>query len=172
MTRILSAVAPFSLLLSGCGFGLAVGDLVLRGPAFTDTVPVSLKDARQVPDDRLLAYQEKSPEYRLLIVTRDKGPFGGGCFIGLEINGVLSGRFESEESAHFYIPSSEPAMRVVPDPLGKGLCSSRSWKPVDEYYVLSAQFPNIFRISVGGANWPPRENKDKAPRLLPSMASW
>jgi hypothetical protein len=131
-----------------------------------------LKDARQVPDDRLLAYQEKAPDSRLLIVTRDKGPFGVGCFIGLEINGVLSGRFDPEESAQFYIPSSEPAMRVVPDPIGKGLCSSRSWRPVDEYYVLSAKFPNIFRISVGGANWPPRDNKDRAPRLLPSMASW
>ncbi|MBI4989945.1 MAG: hypothetical protein HZC23_14110 [Rhodocyclales bacterium] len=147
MKIISSAVGLVSLLLSGCNVlgGVAISASA-SGSEFT---PVSLSDAKQVPSDRLLAYQENIPEYRLLIVTRDKGFQGGGCFVGLEINGVLSGRFDPEESARFYIPSSEPAMRVVPDPFASGLCSLGGWPPAEQRYVLSASSENIFRITRG-----------------------
>lgn len=145
MKIIENAAALVALLLSGCG--------VLGGVAISasrsEFTPVSLNDAKQVPGDRLLAYQEKISEYRLLIVTRDKSFQGGGCFVGLEINGVLSGRFDPEESARFYLPSSEPAMRVVPDPLARGLCSFGDWAPAEQKFVLSANSENLFRITRG-----------------------
>lgn len=146
MKIIANAVVLVSLLLSGCG---GFGVLLIPMPMGTEFTAVSLDDAKKVPGDRLLAYQEKIHEYRLLIVTRDKSFQGGGCFVGLEINGVLSGRFDPEESARFYVPSSEPAMRVVPDPLARGLCSVGGWTPVEQHYFLSTNSDNAFRITRG-----------------------
>jgi hypothetical protein len=146
MRKILNAVVLASLLLSGCT-GLEA--LLILGPVERRATPVSLSDARQVPNDRLLAYQEETPGYRLLLVTRDKSFQGGGCFVGLEINGVLSGRFDPEESARFHIPTSEAAMRVVPDPLARGLCFFGGWTPMDQHFDLSGNSENIFRITLG-----------------------
>jgi hypothetical protein len=124
------------------------------------TNPVAVSAAKQVPADRLLAYQERKPEYKTLLVTRDEGFMGGGCYIGLEIDGNLAGRFDPEETATFYIPSTKPEMRVIPDPFGKGLCSIAGWTPVEEHYDLKVEQSNIFRISLGAY---------RRPRLLPSL---
>lgn len=146
MRIFLSAVVLVHFLLSGCA---GLGVLFISGPDQRGGTPVSSRDAREVPNDRLLAYQEETPGNRLLIVTRDKAFQGGGCFVGLEINGVLSGRFDPEESARFYIPTSEAAMRVVPDPLARGLCFFGGWTPMDQHFNLSGHSENIFRITLG-----------------------
>lgn len=83
---------------------------------------------------------------------------GGGCHIGLEINGMLAARFSPGEAAIFYVPSASPPMQVIPDPLGKGLCGIAGWTPVPETYTLKAEQDNIFRISLGAY---------RRPRLVP-----
>lgn len=126
---------------------------------FVRTNPVSSTVADQVPFDRILSYQEKTPNSFLITVTRDEGFMGSGCFLGLEIEGVLAGRFGREETATFSVPTSTPRIRVIPDPLGGGLCALATWNPVEENYQLKATQDNYFRISLGGS---------RRPRLLPT----
>lgn len=134
-----------TVMLSGC-------------TAFVRTNQVSATAAQQVPADRVLAFQDKQLNSFVLQVTRDEGFLGGGCYIGLEIEGSLAGRFDTAETATFYLPTSTPKMSVIPDPLGKGLCGIAGWTPVPENYVLKSSSPNLFRISLGAY---------RRPRLLP-----
>lgn len=126
---------------------------------FARTNPVAVGSASKASSDRVLMYQEKVPEYFLMTVTRDEGIMGSACFIGLEINGKLAARFDPRETVSFYIPSATPALQVVRDPFGRGLCSSE-WTPVQETYELKAKQNNLFRISLGAY---------RRPRLLPAF---
>ncbi|WP_157221438.1 hypothetical protein [Herbaspirillum sp. YR522] len=126
--------------------------------AMVRTNQVDAEAAKPVPTDRLIAYQINNPGDVVLEVTRDEGFMGGGCFIALEIEGVLAGRFDPEETATFYVPSITPKLRVIPDPYGRGLCGI-GWSPVDEHYDLRPAGRNAYRISLGAY---------RRPRLLPS----
>ena len=127
---------------------------------FVRTNPVAVASASRIPPDRALMFQEKKPGSYLMTITRDEGFMGGGCFIGLEVDGKLSARFNPGDTASFYIPTATPAMQVVPDPLGQGLCGIGGWTPVPENYVLKANQDNLFRISLGAY---------RRPRLLPAL---
>lgn len=94
------------LILSGCG-----------------TTPVSLKNAEQVPKHRLLGFQEQRNEFGTMVVTRDEGFVGSGCFCSLYVNNQLAARFDTGETAGFFVPPGELLLKVGRDPDGKGLCS-------------------------------------------------
>ena len=130
-----------TILLSGC-------------TVFVRTNQVSATSAHQVPADRVLKFQQKQTNSFKFQVTRDEGFMGGGCYIGLEIDGSLAGRFDTGETATFYLPTSTPKMSVVPDPLGRGLCGISGWTPVQENYVMRDSGPNLYRISLGAYRRP------------------
>lgn len=144
--RALVAFFICTAMLSGC-------------TVFVRTNQVSTSSAVQVPVDRVLAFQDKQPDSFVLQVTRDEGFMGGGCYIGLEIEGSLAGRFDTGETATFYLSTSTPKMSVIPDPLGRGLCGISGWTPVPENYVLKSSGLNLYRISLGAY---------RRPRLLPA----
>lgn len=57
------------------------------------TTPVSIKDAKQMPKDRLLAFQtQDANKTATLTVIRDEGFLGSGCYYALWINQTLAGR--------------------------------------------------------------------------------
>ncbi len=88
------------------------------------TTPVSPDLARAVPKERILGHQYKSLNNNsTLIVTRDEGFLGGGCFLGFYVNGILVARFDTGEIAQFYIEPGEILLKVTQDPEGKGLCA-------------------------------------------------
>ena len=127
---------------------------------FGATEPVPRDTAKAVPPERILAYTDKKDGYVSVFVTRDAGIMGSGCYIGLVVDGTLAGRFGTTETAEFFLPVGESDMAVVRDPHGRGLCAIGSWNPVPEHYVIRADAPNLFRISLGA--W-------RRPRLLPTV---
>lgn len=143
--RAATAIVASLMLLSGC-------------TAIVRTNQTEAGAAKTVPSERRLAYQTNSPQFFRLDVTRDEGFMGGGCYIALEIDGALAGRFDTEEMGTFYVPSATPKLRVIPDPMGKGLCALGGWNPVAENYKLIRDKPNRYRISLGAY---------RRPRLLP-----
>lgn len=112
----------------------------------TDAVP--RWKATAVPKDRLLAFTDNKPGSVSVIVTRDTGFMGGGCFIGLVIEGTLAARFDTSETAVFYLPPGEANMAAIPDPKGRGSCGVSGWDPVLETYDMKADRPNLYRISL------------------------
>lgn len=94
------------------------------------TTPMPPSQAAQVASDRLLAFQERSADATgTLVVTRDKGLLGGGCYYGFFINDVLAARFDVAETASFYIEPGELVLRSGRDPKGRALCglSQQEW---------------------------------------------
>lgn len=121
------------------------------------TSPVVLQQAKQVPQDRILAQGEYNPAYAKVTIVRDAGFRGGGCYVGVMYRQTLLARFDPEEKADFYIPEGEYNFAVIGDPYGRGLCGQQ-FDPVVEKQVIKKDKENIFRISLG--SW-------RRPRLLP-----
>ena len=128
--------------------------------AFVRTNASPHATANTVPADRILAYSEQQEGYAAMTVTRDEGFMGGGCYLGLVIEGKIAARFDPNETATFFVPPGERNMAVVPDPEGRGLCSVGGWDPVAEKYTIQIGVPNHYRISLGAY---------RRPRLLPSV---
>jgi hypothetical protein len=100
--------------------GVAAFLLVMAGCAST---PTSLIDAKQVPGERLLALQDATPDRSAtLVVTRDQGFVGGGCYFSFLVNGAHAARFDVGESARFYVAPGEVLLRAGRDLMGQGLC--------------------------------------------------
>src|SRR5262249_32126228 len=64
---------------------------------------VALSDARQAPSERVLAFQTASPENGTLVVIRDGGPVGSGCYFAFYINRTLATRLDVGERARFFV---------------------------------------------------------------------
>lgn len=114
------------------------------------TTPVPLSQAKQVPADRLLAFQGgiTGPSAKLS-VTRDAGFLGGGCYLALVINGKLAARFDTGEVANFDIAPGEVLLRVGGDPLGKGMCAigqSNYWTQRET--ILHPDETKYFRLTI------------------------
>lgn len=142
------------------GISVLLAALLLSGcTVFVRTESVPHETARPAPADRVLAYQEQKETYVPLVVTRDAGFMGGGCYIGVVIEGTLVARLDPGETATFYAPPGDTNMGAVPDPQARGLCAM-GWDPVPEHYVLKVDRPNLFRISLGAY---------RRPRLVPAV---
>lgn len=80
--------------------------------------------AAAVPEDRLMAFQEPiDGPSGTLVLTRDKGLLGSGCYYGFFINDMLAARIDSSETATFTVPAGELLLRSGRDPDGRGLCA-------------------------------------------------
>lgn len=74
-----------------------------------------------VPPERLLAYQTGGDA--TIVVTRDIGMIGGGCYLGLLIDKTLAAKLDPGERASFSVSSGEHL--VAPSWIeGKGLCGA------------------------------------------------
>lgn len=100
-----------------------LGGLLLAGCATHAPKPNQI---RPVPADRTLAYQEASAGDGMLVVTRDLGFVGGGCYLAVYIDGKESARLDTGERATFHVPAGHHVLGTWN--AGKALCSYRQGK--------------------------------------------
>lgn len=124
-----------AILLSGCA-----------------TTPIPSSEAKPVPSDRLLAFQEKKTETTsTLVVTRDVGYTGSGCWIGFSINGTMAAKFDVGETAHFFVPPGELVLKSGGN--GNGLCALSKDYWTQRESILRANETKFFRLSTSTDGW-------------------
>ena len=132
--------------LAKCGVAFSVIAIILSGCATTPTSPSA---ATQIPKDRLLAFQERTPENNAtLVVTRDEGYVGSACYLSLSVNGTHAARFDVAETAEFYIAPGELLLRVGFDLMGQMLCGIGKDHWTQRETILHAGETKFFRLSI------------------------
>lgn len=120
--------------------------LTLAGCA---TTPVTIEAAKQAPVSRLLAFQEeRQSTTAILVVTRDEGFLGGGCYYSVAINGTLAARLDVGETSRFYAEPGEVLLRAGRDPQGKGLCGVVQDEWTQRETILRPNETKYFRLSI------------------------
>jgi hypothetical protein len=120
---------------------LALLPLIVLTVSGCSSVPVSIKEAKQVSADRLMSFQTSDTgRTATLTVVRDGGK-ALLCTYGLWINQKLAARINTREFAVFQIEAGDILLRVGPDPDGGGaaLCGGKNYiaretfmKPMDK----------------------------------------
>ncbi len=101
--RLICAVLPL-LALAGCS-------------SFADPEQVT-----QVPDDRLLAYQQPVEGSGQIVVNRDMGMLGGGCYVAFLIDRQVAARIGIGEVASFQVPAGTRIVGIGIDEQDDTLC--------------------------------------------------
>jgi hypothetical protein len=114
---------------------------------FVKTEAVVPSRAKQVPENRLYAYQSPFAGAAKVTFTRDEGVMGGACFIAIEVGGKVIASFDPGETATFYMRPGVVEMAVVPGPESRGLCALNPEMDRAER-SLSANSENRFRLGV------------------------
>lgn len=105
---------------------------------------------KSVPADRALAYQSADDGDATIIVTRDVGLAGSGCFAGLYLDGALVAKLDTGERASLYVPSGRHVIGTWN--VGKALCGYREGKDRRETdATLKPGETRKFRILIGNA---------------------
>lgn len=132
MTGLFLPALLLALLVSGCA-----------------TTPVPMSAAKQVPTDRLLAFQVATDDKTAIVtVIRDEGFIGSGCYYAVHINGVIAARLDVAEHARFYLEPGEILLRAGRDPQGEGLCGLglNDWTQRETFLKPGEQ--KAFRLSI------------------------
>jgi hypothetical protein len=125
-------------------FLLLVTVMALVGCA---TTPVDTAVAKSATSERLLAFQQKTPNTTAtLIVTRDDAFAGSGCYCALYINGIFSARLGVRETSRFHLEPGEIVLRVGSDPQGSGTCSFFQEGWIQRETILKPGQIKYFRI--------------------------
>ncbi|EOZ3195855.1 hypothetical protein ACQL2C_004317 [Yersinia enterocolitica] len=98
---------------------IALAVLALTGCA-TEVVPPS--KAINAPSDRVFKYQQVSPDQATLVVVRDSGYIGGGCYATIFINGERVAKLDPKEKASFNLPAGNWSVGATWE--GAALCSA------------------------------------------------
>ncbi|WP_312300486.1 3-isopropylmalate dehydratase [Stutzerimonas nitrititolerans] len=80
------------------------------------------EDIVPVPADRVLAYQQSVEHSGEVVVTRDFGWRGGGCYIALMIDRELAARVHVGEVVRLQVPAGQRIVSIGTDPLDDTLC--------------------------------------------------
>ncbi|MBE7926948.1 3-isopropylmalate dehydratase [Pseudomonas saudiphocaensis] len=80
-------------------------------------------EIKPIPAERVLAYQEPLENAGEVVVTRDFGLRGGGCYIAVMIDRELAARIHVGEVVRFQVPSGARIVSIGVDPLDDTLCS-------------------------------------------------
>ncbi|HGC8049435.1 TPA: hypothetical protein ACPZN0_004041 [Yersinia enterocolitica] len=98
---------------------IALAVLVLAGCA-TEVVPPS--KAISATSDRVFKYQQVFPDQATLVVVRDSGYIGGGCYATVFINGDRVAKLDPKEKASFNLPAGTWTVGATWE--GAALCSA------------------------------------------------
>lgn len=98
-----------------------VGMALLAGCASS---PVPVDKARLASPNRVTAYQAQMNHSGQIVVIRDSGFFGSGCYATVFLNGHPVARLNPSEKAYFNVPAGEWQIGAALD--GKGLCGANS----------------------------------------------
>ncbi|MBC7200002.1 3-isopropylmalate dehydratase [Stutzerimonas balearica] len=102
---------------------LSVLFLILLATAGCSSWAPEPEDISAVPAERLLAYQQAQEGAGEIVVTRDFGLRGGGCYIAVLIDRELAARIHVGERARFQVPAGRHVVGIGTDPLDDTLCS-------------------------------------------------
>ena len=117
------------------------------------TSPTERAEATAIPANRLLAFQKPIVgRQAVLLVTRDSGFMGGGCYKSLWINGTLAARVDVSETARFFVEPGEVLIKVGRDPLGSGLCATGQDQYTQRETTLKVGESKSFRMSSDSNN--------------------
>lgn len=98
--------------------------LLLAFTAGCSTSPVAFDEAKPVPKDRVFAFSSKpATPYGTIVVARDTGFIGGGCFVAIHVDGKVVARIDTGEVASFYLPVGDHLVGLGIDKQGGGMCS-------------------------------------------------
>jgi hypothetical protein len=86
------------------------------------TSQVALKNSKEAPAERILAFQKSLPSNSEIVIIRDQGMAASGCYYGVVIDQVLAARLDVSERASFNLEPGQRILKIVRDPQGKGLC--------------------------------------------------
>jgi len=84
------------------------------------------EDIEPVPAERVLAYQQPLENGGEVVVTRDFGLRGGGCYIAVLIDRQLAARIHVGEVVRFQVPAGARVVSIGTDPLDDTLCGKLS----------------------------------------------
>jgi len=79
-----------------------------------------------VPQDRLLGYQAALDNGSTLVVHRDIGMLGGGCYVAVLIDRTVAARIGIGEVATFQVPAGERVVGIATDTADDTLCGKGS----------------------------------------------
>ena len=80
------------------------------------------EDIKPVPEDRLLAFQEAQENGAQIVVNRDFGIMGGGCYVAIEVDRKVAARIGVGEVATFQVPPGTRVVGITPDRMDNTLC--------------------------------------------------
>ncbi|GIZ11324.1 3-isopropylmalate dehydratase [Pseudomonas sp. NCCP-436] len=80
------------------------------------------EDIRPVSEDRLLAFQEPRAEDARIVVNRDFGVMGGGCYVAIEVDRQVAARIGVGEVATFHVRPGTRVVGITPDRMDDTLC--------------------------------------------------
>ncbi|HEN8714610.1 TPA: hypothetical protein U8203_005102 [Pseudomonas putida] len=112
----------------------ALGGALLAGCA---TSPVPLGEAVQAPSERVTGYQKPVEGGGTVIVVRDRGFVGSGCYATVFLNGKPVARLDTKEKASFYVPAGHWTLGARVD--GEALCSLGNERLEDSVIVEPGQ---------------------------------
>ena len=84
------------------------------------------EDIEPVPAERVLAYQQPLENAGEVVVTRDFGLRGGGCYIAVLIDRQLAASIHVGEMVRFQVPAGARIVSIGTDPLDDTLCGKLS----------------------------------------------
>ncbi|MOA16601.1 hypothetical protein D3C78_1368230 [compost metagenome] len=120
----------------------AVSLLLLAGCSSWRTDP---SEITQVPGDRLLAFQEPVQGGGQIVVNRDMGGLGSGCYIAVHVDRQLAARIGIGEVASFQVPPGDRIVGIGVDETDDTLCSMGSLRREKAAHVEPGQSEH-FRI--------------------------
>lgn len=107
--------------------------LTILGISGCATEAVLPSQAKQAPNERLIKYQQPiKSNSATLVVVRDKGYLGSGCFTGVYLNNEKAAVLDPGEKATFYLSPGEWSVAIK----GEGKMCMSDAVPVGSYIQL------------------------------------
>ncbi|MBF8674805.1 hypothetical protein IRZ53_07485 [Pseudomonas fulva] len=127
---------------------ILIGVLGLALLSGCTTSPVSSDKAKAAPLERII-YESPAHAGSSITVTRDTGWIaGGGCYVGVLIDGKLAARIATGETVTFRVPEGRHILGLSGDPMGNGLCGLEIGQSIKESSAeLKQGESQRFRIS-------------------------
>jgi len=132
---------------------IAIAMLASAAFAGCSTTPTSIAEESGLPAERRLLSEGIGDS--AIIVVRDQGFMGAGCYFALYVNGQLAARMAPREMVQFRMPAGEALLGVGRDPQGQGLCSaSLDGTLVQRETMLKAGETKRFRVALNASGAP------------------
>lgn len=93
--------------------------LVLAGCSSYQADPEKITD---IPSERLRAYQEPVQGGGEVVVTRDLGLMGGGCYVAVLVDRKVAARIAVGERGRFQVPAGNRIVGIAADSEDETLC--------------------------------------------------